>query len=184
MNSRNSSSRGGSTTDTTDASMGSDGSRTSGMGGSSNMGGGSTGTTGMSGSTSSAGTTTGTSGMGKAANVNRPMGGTAGSTYDIDPTEESNYWRENFRSRPYASQGDYDTYEPAYRYGMESYNRYGGRRFEEVDESEMRNNWEKVKDKSELTWERAKDAVRDAYNRLFDRDSSRDSVRRTGTSNT
>ena len=127
------------------------------------------------------GSSTGSRGAGQAANTNIPSG-SAGGTYNIDPVEEENYWRENFRSRPYASQGTYEDYAPAYIYGTETYARYSGRTYNELEESELRSGWEKFKDKSQLTWERAKDAVRDAYNRVFERESRRGGqTRRAGS---
>ena len=41
---------------------------------------------------------------------------------------EDTYWRENYRSRPYASSGtnDYRVYQPGYRYGCDAANRYSG----------------------------------------------------------
>jgi hypothetical protein len=95
-------------------------------------------------------------------------GGLAGKgvAEKVDPTVESAYWRENYRSRPYVS-GDepFDTYEPAYRYGWESRNRHPGRRFEDV-ESDLGRGWDEARGASSLTWDRAKLATRDAWHRV------------------
>ena len=83
----------------------------------------------------------------------------------VNPTVEEEYWRTNFSTRPYASGQTYETYLPAYRYGWESYPRYAGRKFDEI-EPELKRDWEKVKDSSRLSWEKAKDATRDAWHRI------------------
>jgi uncharacterized protein (TIGR02271 family) len=82
----------------------------------------------------------------------------------IDPTGEENYWRENYKTRPYASGATYDEYAPAYRMGWESSQRYKGQRFEDT-ESNLKADWERTKGKSKLTWDKAKLAVRDAWDR-------------------
>lgn len=84
----------------------------------------------------------------------------------IDPKVEETYWRENYRNRPYFDGSvDYNEYAPAYRYGWESYNRYPGRRYDDV-ENDLERGWDNVKGTSRLTWERAKSAVRDAWHRI------------------
>ena len=104
------------------------------------------------------------------AAVGAVVGGFAGKgiAEQIDPTVEDAYWRDNFMSRPYASGSTYDEYEPAYRYGWDSYSRYPGRRFDEV-ESDLSHDWDRAKGESKLTWDRAKVATRDAWNRVSDR---------------
>lgn len=96
-------------------------------------------------------------------------GGAAGHAVAerVDPTGEAEYWRENYSSRPYYSADyDYDTdYAPAYAYGSESRARYGNRAWDDSLESDLKQGWESAKAKSRLTWEKAKDAVRDAWNR-------------------
>src|SRR5438874_1434090 len=63
-------------------------------------------------------------------------GGLAGKEVEeqFDPTAEDAYWQSNYRTRPYVDQGtNYDAYRPAYQYGWESRNQYGGRMFDEVE---------------------------------------------------
>ena len=96
----------------------------------------------------------------------------------VNPTTEDAYWRENYKTRPYAT-GDFtyeEDYRPAYRYGWESRSRYEGRKFEDV-ESDLGRDWDRTKDRSRLSWDRAKEATRDAWHRVeraipgdFDRD--------------
>ena len=89
-----------------------------------------------------------------------------GAAEAVNPTVEDTYWRENYAKRPYVTSGTaYDTYQPAYKYGWESYGRYRRRKFDEV-EPELRKDWEKTRDASRLSWDKAKSATRDAWHRV------------------
>jgi hypothetical protein len=116
-----------------------------------------------------AGTVAGPVGTAVGAAVGAVVGGLAGKgiAESIDPTREDAYWRENYRSRPYASDATYDDFGPAYAYGVSSFSRYPGQRFEDV-ESDLSRDWDRARGKSSLTWERAKLATRDAWHRLSD----------------
>ena len=86
----------------------------------------------------------------------------------IDPTAEEAYWRENYSSRPYVASGStYDDYGPAYRYGVDNYRRFEGGTFEQA-EPELMRDWERAKGTSKLTWDNAKHATRDAWQRISD----------------
>ena len=94
------------------------------------------------------------------------LGGLAGKEVgeQIDPTSQDAYWRENYRNRSYVEpDAKYEAYQPAYQYGWESRGRHAGRRFDEV-EPELAQGWSKTK--SNLTWDRAKHATRDAWDRV------------------
>lgn len=80
-------------------------------------------------------------------------------------TEEDNYWRNNYSSRPYASGRNYEDLQPAYRYGYESANQYRGRTWNEA-ENDLERGWEKAKGATRNTWAEAKDAVRDGWHRV------------------
>lgn len=108
------------------------------------------------------------------AAIGTVVGGIAGAfaghnvAEKINPTDEDAYWREQYRDRPYRDeQADYETYQPAYRYGWESFGRYGGtgRSFDEV-EPELRRDWDAYRGESDLEWDRAQPAVRDAWDRI------------------
>jgi hypothetical protein len=95
-------------------------------------------------------------------------GGLAGKSVaeQVNPTLEDTYWRENYGSRPYMESGrKYEEYQPAYRYGWESYGRYPGRRFDDV-ERDLERDWEHAKGSSKLTWDKAKHATKDAWHRV------------------
>ena len=84
----------------------------------------------------------------------------------IDPTGEAQYWESVHATRPYYdSNFTYDDYNPAYAYGDDVRARHVGRKWDDSLESEVRDGWDAAKAKSRLTWEQAKDAVRDAFDR-------------------
>lgn len=90
-----------------------------------------------------------------------------GVAESMDPTGEAEYWRNEYRKRPYVkAEYNYDSdYAPAYAYGITAHSRYSGRTWDDSLESGLRNDWESVKEKSRLSWEQAKHAVRDAFDR-------------------
>jgi hypothetical protein len=103
--------------------------------------------------------------------VGAVAGGLAGKAAGeaVNPTDEDAYWRENYRNRPYYQTGaDYDQYEPAYRQGYTAYSRYPGRDFDDF-ERDLSRDWTVNRGKSNLEWERAKLASRDAWQRIKDR---------------
>lgn len=87
---------------------------------------------------------------------------------NADPVAEDTYWRDNYSTRPYASGASYDEYGPAYRYGVDSYSKYQGRSFDDVD-AELSRDWGSTRGTSTLDWDRARPAARDAWQRLSDR---------------
>ena len=93
-----------------------------------------------------------------------PMGVITG-----DWNRDRGWWRENFRSRPYAlADRKFEDYEPGYRYAYESYGRYKGRNFNDV-EPELRTGFNRFEGRGTSTWENVKDSVRDAWDRLTGR---------------
>jgi len=105
------------------------------------------------------------------AAVGAVVGGLAGKgvAEAIDPTVEAKYWRDNFKTRPYAGDdASFDDYEPAYGYGVSSYSKYPGRSFDDV-ESDLSRDWNSARGKSNLQWENARSATRDAWERVDNR---------------
>jgi hypothetical protein len=116
------------------------------------------------------GTVAGPVGTVVGAAVGAIVGGLAGKGVAelIDPTVEDNYWRDNYRSRPYVtSDASFDDYAPAYRYGYQSFPRYYGRSFDDV-EPELSREWDRSRGDSSLTWDRARYAARDSWDRVSD----------------
>src|SRR5688500_13006547 len=102
------------------------------------------------------------------AAIGAVAGGYAGKAVEeqLDPTTEDAYWRKNYRNRPYVeSDADYEAYRPAYQYGWESRTRHTGRRFDEV-EPELEMGWGERRSQSDLAWDKAKFAARDAWDRV------------------
>jgi hypothetical protein len=95
-----------------------------------------------------------------------PSQGFGATRQQLDWGTEESYWRDGYRSRPYASADrDFDYYRPGYRYGFESANRHRGREWDEV-EAELRAGWEEYEHRGDNAWSHMKDAVRDAWNRV------------------
>lgn len=82
---------------------------------------------------------------------------------------DSDSFRRDYTDRPYYEAGTpYDEYEPAYQYGHSLRGRHAGRRFDEIEE-DARRDWDTNRGRSSLSWDRAKHAVRDAYERMSDK---------------
>ncbi len=100
------------------------------------------------------------------------VGGVAGGyggkaiAESIDPTVEHAYWEKNYQSRPYVDKAaPYDTYRPAYQYGMDARSRYPGKKFDDV-ETDLASGWQSTGTKTKLGWDKAKLAARDAWDHV------------------
>jgi hypothetical protein len=81
----------------------------------------------------------------------------------IDPTIELDYWQKNYTTRNYYDPNlPFETYEPAYRTGWESYDPNAS--FAER-EAEIRRRWEAENRNSKLTWNQAREAIHDSWQR-------------------
>lgn len=85
----------------------------------------------------------------------------------LDWKDEDTYWKENFRTRPYASStvNGYEYYQPGYRYGFDAANRFEGRDWNDI-EPELSTSWDAYEHRGTSTWHQVKDAVRDAWDRV------------------
>jgi hypothetical protein len=102
------------------------------------------------------------------AAVGAIAGGLAGKgvAEGINPTVEDEYWQKEYFARSYVETGvHYQAYRPAYQFGWEAFSENKGRRFEEI-EPELARRWEKKRGPSDLPWEKAHHAVRDAWARV------------------
>lgn len=93
-----------------------------------------------------------------------------GAAEAVNPTVEDAYWRDNYKHRPYASKDSYDRWRPAYQHGWQSYGKNRGKKFEDV-EPEMRRDWDKNPSSKDLSWDQARLASNDAYQRVETNDS-------------
>ena len=82
----------------------------------------------------------------------------------INPTAEEAYWRDAYRREPYyRSEFTYEDYGPAYRVGYTGPVRRSGP-FEQI-EPELKNDFDRVRGKSRLQWDEAREATRAAFRR-------------------
>ncbi len=117
-----------------------------------------------------AGTVAGPVGTIAGAAIGAIVGGLAGKGVAemIDPTVEDRYWKDNYSSRPYVASGaSFNDYGPAYKYGYETYPKYHGKSFDAV-ENELSSDWDRAKGTSRLTWNEAKYATKDSFQRVSD----------------
>ncbi len=102
--------------------------------------------------------------------VGAVVGGLAGkaAAEAINPSVETVYWRGTHHTMPYVLVDmGYEEFEPAYRYGWESYDNFGrtGTTFDSI-EQDLERGWQKAKGTSKLAWHQAKEATRHAWNRV------------------
>jgi uncharacterized protein YcfJ len=96
----------------------------------------------------------------------------------VNPTDYTDHFKTAYREAPYyLASRDWNDYEPAYKYGYDTYGQYRGQRFEDVQDS-LERNWDATRGNSKLAWNEAKDAVRDSWHYIerkipgdFDRDN-------------
>ncbi|MET7143006.1 hypothetical protein M3S04_15330 [Xanthomonas sp. PPL139] len=78
--------------------------------------------------------------------------------------DSDRYYAERFDTADYrGTDSSYDDYRPAYRYGVQARSRYRDRVWDDRLESDLESGWERVKDRSRLSWAQAKAAVREAF---------------------
>ncbi|MCI2260977.1 hypothetical protein [Xanthomonas indica] len=78
--------------------------------------------------------------------------------------DSDRYYAERFDTVDYrGTDSSYDDYRPAYRYGVQARSRYRDRVWDDRLESDLESGWERVKDRSRLSWAQAKAAVREAF---------------------
>ena len=95
----------------------------------------------------------------------------------VNPTAYTEHFRKDYVSAPYYISGsEWRDYEPAYKYGYDTYGQYRGRQFDDV-ENELQRNWDATRGNSRLAWNDARQAVRDGWHyieRAMPGDADRD----------
>jgi hypothetical protein len=82
----------------------------------------------------------------------------------FNPSDEERYWREHYRTRPYAKPDTrFEELEPAYRYGWETRAAHPRECWEDL-EQRLEEGWRCRG--CERPWEAARDPARDAFERL------------------
>jgi hypothetical protein len=92
-------------------------------------------------------------------------GGKGNQSGGLDPQKEAAYWREQHPKQPYAKDYSYEQFEHAYRTGYDSFLKYPGQTFDEVEES-VANEYEQAKPDSALPWDTVRPAVSSVWDRL------------------
>jgi len=91
-------------------------------------------------------------------------GGKTDQSGGVDPKKEAAYWREQHSKQSYAKNYSYEQFEHAYRTAYNSFFKYSGKKFEEVEDP-IALDYEKSKPGSALPW----DTVRPAVNAVWER---------------
>jgi hypothetical protein len=95
----------------------------------------------------------------------KPAGADVVSVPTLDLAAEDAYWREHFSARYYVEDAfKYADYAPAYRMGCQARFRFPAQEWERI-ESVLERAWPQVGRLSQLDWNRAKLAARDAWDR-------------------
>ena len=92
---------------------------------------------------------------------------------EFQPSQEHDYWRAHYRTRPYVDQAcpAYERYAPAYEFGWDSFFRYGRTadgletEFTEM-EPKLGRDWRSTHGPDALAWRYAQPAARDAWERM------------------
>ncbi|TWU51252.1 hypothetical protein [Rubripirellula reticaptiva] len=98
-------------------------------------------------------------------------GGLAGKAVaeSYDPTVETAYWESEHQNRPYYNKShEYDHYRPAYQSGWEAYDAEANEDWA-TRETVARERWENEGGAEYMTWDEARPAAMDAYNRIHTR---------------
>ena len=103
-------------------------------------------------------------------------GGKSEQSGGVDPRKEAAYWREQHPKQPYAKDYSYDQFEHAYRTGYNSFLKYPGKTFGDV-EDDVALGYEKEKPGSALPWDTVRPAVDSVWDRMGGIISPRDPSR-------
>jgi hypothetical protein len=95
----------------------------------------------------------------------------------VNPTEYTSYFQREYRSLPnYTAGREWSDYEPAYKYGYDTYGEYRGKPFDAV-ENDLQRKWDETRHASRLPWDEARHAVREGWHyieRAIPGDADRD----------
>jgi hypothetical protein len=81
------------------------------------------------------------------------------------PQKEAAYWRGQHSKQPYAKNYSYDQFEHAYRTGYDTFLKYPGKSFDEVEES-VAADYDNAKPGSALPWDTVRPAVSSVWDRM------------------
>jgi len=84
----------------------------------------------------------------------------------VNPTAYTQHFENEYRNAPYYASGkEWSDYQPAYKYGYDTYGQYRGKSFDSV-ESDLERGWDSTKANSRLAWSEARGAVRDGWHHI------------------
>ena len=84
----------------------------------------------------------------------------------VNPTEYEDHFRKNYSTTEYyKSDRDWNDYQPAYKYGYDTYGQHRGRDLDSV-EPELERDWNTRRGESRLAWSDARSAVRDGWHHI------------------
>ena len=81
------------------------------------------------------------------------------------PQKEAAYWRKRHSKQPYAKNYSYQEFRHAYRTGYDTFFKYPGKKFDEVEES-VATEYENAKPASALPWDIARPAVNAVWEKM------------------
>ncbi len=117
------------------------------------------------------------------AAVGAVVGGVAGAysghgvAEAMNPTIEEQYWRENHSGQEWANtDSTFEHYAPAYRTGYEGVTKYAGKQYHQI-ETDLARDYEKNDANPAIPWDRARPAVKAAWDRVSGVVGPRDSDR-------
>ena len=91
--------------------------------------------------------------------------GDADQRSGVDPQKEADYWRKEHPKQPYAKNYSYEQFEHAYRTGYDTFFKYPGERFDEVEQS-VAADYEQARPGSALPWDTVRPAVSSVWDRM------------------
>lgn len=84
----------------------------------------------------------------------------------VNPTEYEDHFRKSYSSADYYKPDrDWNDYQPAYKYGYDTYGQNRGRDFDSV-EPQLERDWDTRRGDSRLAWSDARNAVRDGWHHI------------------
>ena len=92
-------------------------------------------------------------------------GGKSEQSGGADPGKEAAYWREQHPKQPYAKDYSYDQFEHAYKTGYNSFFKYPGENFDDV-EDDIALGYEEAKPGSALPWDTVRPAVSSVWDKM------------------
>lgn len=95
----------------------------------------------------------------------------------VNPTVEDKYWQENHSAQEWAQpDSTYEHYAPAYRTGYEGVGKYAGKQYDQI-EGDLARDYEKNDANPAIPWDRARPAVKAAWDRISGVTAPRDTDR-------